>query len=242
MSALRAIEDRLGLLLAALDAVFVGGSHSGREGLFEAFIGDADGLAELGRLAAEFKEQLNALDDKSDLSIEAFWESLPVPGSSEPFALLRSRIVRLQSFLRARRDRIRRPQRPELRPDADELEKTRARLRNTEDPSFKLAIVRYVRMWRRETGEDVTVNPYDGVDNYTGEPKSPSGCFILAAMEASAPSEDWICEHSQFATGKMTDIWSKERLGRKVHSILRHLEASAPEELKAEPEKNWRKK
>jgi hypothetical protein len=88
--------------------------------------------------------------------------------------------------------------------------------------SLPLMVARLCDFWKRETGQDVTVNPYEKTA-YKGAPQSESGAFVSKVMEALAPKPIKLATMMR-ESGRMSAPHLKSRLHwspEAVHSALR---------------------
>jgi hypothetical protein len=86
--------------------------------------------------------------------------------------------------------------------------------------SLRLLVWQLCDLYARETGKPVT-NSAISKDEYTSEPQSPAGRFVLAAADALQPSEAWMREHDQWVRGMRARILHKGGRKRAVYFAMR---------------------
>ena len=126
----------------------------------------------LRALSERAAAQLQSLDTTTEIDLILGSAAMDKMRSAEerkdPLAREGESICVLSSRLRKELGRLSRLKGPDLR------------------TSLPLLVARLCDFWKRETGQDVTVNPYEKTA-YKGAPQSESGAFVSNVVEALAP-------------------------------------------------------
>jgi hypothetical protein len=168
---------------------------------------EADALDKLCSTVGRAAMYLSSLDSTTDVDVVVGARSTdlaPVADSADAIMVLTEQLRRLR-----------------LR-----LERELVRLNAIKGPessvSLELLVAQICEMWRLETGQPVTANPYRRYD-YTGRPQTDAGRFVLQAVEALRPSKAWIGRYGAVASVKraMIVMSAPGSRAQAVHTAMR---------------------
>ncbi len=151
----------------------------------------------------------------SDLMLDAVSRAPQFPSadarSANPLDLLGAEVIELDRCFNQTLSRLKRCRGPEPR------------------VSLRGLVWQLCELWQRETGQDVTSSAVRAGD-YTSEPQSAAGHFMLAVVKALQPSPAWLQEHEYRDLPVRARIITgpKGSIARAIHLIMRDYVAQHP--------------